>query len=134
VVPPYAIMSVLSNNPGAEAALLHANLERVFSQRDGVLRLEAIRVLYAEDAVLYEPDAVATGHTAICQAVETLLSHLPPAFAFTASGPAVGHHGMARLRWAGGPPDGPALVTGTDVAGIANGRIQTLHVFLDPAA
>ena len=58
----------------------------------------------------------AKGHAAINQAVEGLLANLPPNFVFTAIGPAVGHHGMGRLRWQSGPPNGPAAVTGTDVA------------------
>jgi len=112
--------------------LMQANLARVFAERDTSRRLAAIRDLYAEDAVLYEPEASATGHTAINRAVDALLSSLPPGIAFKAIGPAVGHHGVGRLRWQSGPPDGPAAVTGTDVAHIASGRIQTLHVFIDP--
>jgi hypothetical protein len=53
---------------------------------------------------------VATGHDAIDEAVERLLTNLPPAFAFTAQGPVVGHYGVALLR-----------------------RIQSLYVLLDPA-
>jgi hypothetical protein len=113
--------------------LMQANLARVFGERDAALRMKAVAELYADDATLYEPpDASATGHAAINQAVEALLANLPPGFVFTAVGPAVGHHGMGRLRWRSGPPNGPAAVTGTDVAQIAGGRIQTLHVFLDP--
>jgi hypothetical protein len=112
--------------------LMQANLARVFSERDATLRMNAIAKLYADDAILYEPGVSATGHAAISQAVEALLSSLPPNFIFTAIGPAVGHHGLGRLRWQSGPPDGPAAVTGTDVARIEGGRIQTLHVFLDP--
>jgi hypothetical protein len=44
------------------------------------------------------------------------LASLPPNFVFTAIGAAVGHHGVGRLRWRSGPPNGPAAVTGTDVA------------------
>ncbi|WP_454759661.1 nuclear transport factor 2 family protein [Caulobacter segnis] len=121
-------------NAGPDGAgLLHANLERVFGERDGARRLSAIQTLYAEDATLFEPHAVATGPEAINQAVEALLASLPPSFAFVAVGPAAAHHGVGRLRWACGPADGPAAVTGTDVARFADGRIQTLHVFLDPA-
>jgi len=115
-----------------DAGLLHANLERVFGERDGARRLAAIQSLYAEDATLFEPGAAATGHAAISQAVEALLASLPPSFAFVAIGPALAHHGCGRLRWASGPAGGPTAVTGTDVARFANGRIQTLHVFLDP--
>jgi len=114
--------------------LMQANLERVFGERDAGRRLAAIRELYAADAVLYEPHASATGHAAINGAVTTLLSNLPPSFAFTAIGPAVGHHGVGRLRWQSGPSNGPAAVTGTDVAHFQGGLIQTLHVFLDPPA
>jgi hypothetical protein len=112
--------------------LMQANLARVFGERDASRRMNAIAKLYADDAILYEPDASATGHAAISQAVETLLSSLPPNFVFAAIGPAVGHHGMGRLRWQSGPPNGSTAVTGTDVARIEAGRIQTLHVFLDP--
>ena len=72
-------------------------------------------------------------HAAINQAVEALLSHLPPNFAFSAKGPAVGHHNIGRLRWQSGPPNGPVAVTGTDVAHFESGRIHSLYVFLDPS-
>ncbi len=114
-------------------ARMQANLVRVFGERDAERRIAAIRELYAEDAVLYEPDASATGHAAIDQAVDALLSSLPPSFAFTAIGSAIGHHGVGRLRWQSGPPNGPVAVTGTDVARFEGGLIQTLHVFIDPA-
>jgi hypothetical protein len=104
----------------------------VFSERDALGRMRAIAELYADNAILYEPDGSATGHAAISHAVEALLSSLPPNFAFNAIGPAVGHHGMGWLRWRSGPPNGPTVVTGTDVARIEGNRIQTLHVFIDP--
>jgi hypothetical protein len=112
--------------------LMQANLARVFGEHDASRRMNAIAEIYANDATLHEPHASATGHAAISRAVETLLSSLPPNFVFTAIGPAVGHHGVGRLRWQSGPSKGPVAVTGTDVARIEGGRIQTLHVFLDP--
>lgn len=113
-------------------AAMRANLRRVFNERDAARRLAAIAELYAEDAVLYEPEAVMTGHAAISAAVDRLLGQLPPDFAFAARGPALGHHGLARLLWQGGPPEGPPLVTGMDVARFEGGCIQTLHVLIDP--
>ena len=115
-------------------ALMRANLARVFGERDAARRIEAIRELYAEDAVLHEPQASATGHAAICEAVSAVLASLPPDFVFTAAGPAVGHHGLGRLNWRSGPPGGPAAVTGTDVARVEDGHIRSLHVFLDPVS
>ncbi|MBR1223168.1 nuclear transport factor 2 family protein [Bradyrhizobium sp. U87765 SZCCT0131] len=114
--------------------LMRANLARVFSERDAGRRIAAIRELYAEDAVLHEPDHSATGPAAIDAAVSALLSRLPPDYAFTASGPAIGHHGVGRLRWQAGPPNGPVAAAGMDIAHIQDGRIHSLHVFLEPAA
>ena len=115
-------------------AAMRSNLLRVFSERDAARRRAAIAELYAPDAVLYEPEAVVAGQAAISEAVDKLLSTLPPDFTFTPIGSAVGHHGLARLAWRGGPPEGPALVTGMDVARFERGRIQTLHVLIDPVA
>ena len=112
--------------------LMQSNLARVFGERDAARRIEAIRELYAKDAVLYEPHASASGRDAISEAVAALLASLPPDFVFSAAGPAVGHHGVGRLRWRSGPPDGPIAVTGTDVALFEGGVIRSLYVFLDP--
>jgi len=114
-------------------ALMQANLAQVFGERDAPRRMNAIAKIYTADATLHEPHASATGHVAISQAVEALLSSLPPNFVFAAIGRAVGHHGVGWLRWQSGPPNGPVAVTGTDVARTEGGRIQILHVFLDPA-
>ena len=113
------------------ATILQANLERVFGERDPARRVAAIRELYAEDAVLHEPDRSVRGHEAIAQAVADLLGHLPPQFVFAPIRPALGHHGLGRLQWRSGPPEGPAAVTSTDVAHVEDGRIRTLHIFLD---
>jgi ketosteroid isomerase-like protein len=111
---------------------MQANLARVFGERDAGRRIEAIRELYAEDAVLHEPHASVTGHAAISEAVTALLASLPPNLVFRAAGPAVGHNNVGRLQWRCGPPDGPATVTGTDVAHFEKSRIRAPYVFLDP--
>lgn len=112
--------------------LMQANLARVFSERDAAKRLRALTDIYAADAVLYEPGTATTGHAAISDAVEALLTSLPQNVTFFALGPAVGHHGFGRLRWQSGPPGHPAAVTGTDFALIERGLIRALYVFLDP--
>jgi ketosteroid isomerase-like protein len=114
--------------------LMQTNALRVFSERDPARRLAAIRELYEPDAILTEPEGVSEGQSAICDAVSELLSRLPPAFVFTAVGVAVGHHGVGRLLWKAGPPQGPVAATGMDIAHFRDGRIQALYVFLDPQA
>ena len=125
----------MSNHPKSEAIdynrLMQTNLTRVFNELDARRRILAIRELYAEDAVLYEPDASAKGHAAISEAVTALLAHLPPNFVFSAAEPAIGHHNVGRLKWLSGPPDGPVAVTGMDVAHFEQGRIHSLYVFLE---
>ena len=126
----------MTNSPKTDAndldALMQANIVRVFSERHPDRRRAALRELYTEDAILYDPETVATGQNAISEAVSNLLHRLPSDFVFTASGNAVGHNGVARLFWRAGPPNGPVAVTGTDVAHIENGRIKRLYVFVDP--
>lgn len=124
----------MNSEEGDFHGLLTANLERVFAPVDSEARLAAIREIYAPDATLCEPDAVAVGHDAIASAVEALFAHLPGDLVFSALGPAVGHHGVARLRWRAGPPGGPVAAMGTDVARIEDGRIRSLHVLLDPVS
>jgi hypothetical protein len=111
---------------------MQANLARVFGEHDAGKRLKAIRELYAQDAVLNEPDASAKGHAAINEAVTSLLKGLPPGFVFHSIGPAIGHHNIGRLRWISGPPNGPAVVTGMDIAHFEGNLIHSLFVFLEP--
>jgi hypothetical protein len=115
-------------------ALMQANIVRVFNERDPDRRRVALDELYTDKATLCDPETVATGRHAISDAVGSLHRMLPSGFVFTAVGRAVGHNGAARLFWQAGPPDGPAAVTGTDVAHIENGRIKLLYVFVDPGA
>jgi hypothetical protein len=112
--------------------LLRANLERIFNERDAALRAEALAELYVEAPTMYEPDAVVFGRDAISATAGHLLESFGPAFRFVPAGPAVGHHGLAALRWRAGPEGGPVAVTGTDVAEIVDGRIARLWVLLDP--
>lgn len=119
--------------PIAWNALMQKNLDDVFSERDAARRLDVIRQIYCDDAVLHEPDRSVRGHDAISQAVTELLAHLPANFAFSAIRPASSHNGIGRLQWIAGPPEGPAEATGIDVASFDGGRIRSLHVFLDQA-
>ncbi|MDR6983466.1 uncharacterized protein (UPF0297 family) [Rheinheimera pacifica] len=110
---------------------MQTNLEKVFSQRDPVLRLKAIREIYTETADLYEPHASAKGHNPINDAVTELLSHIPAEFTFTAARPALALNHIARLQWRLSGPDGTVVATGTDVAHFEDGKIRALYVFVD---
>lgn len=122
------------SNPVNYDGLMQANLTRVFGEHDADRRIKAIRELYAEDAVLNEPHDSAQGHSAINEAVTSLLASLPPGFVFSSMGPAIGHHNVGRLKWRSGPPDGPPVVTGMDIAHFDGDLIHSLFVFLEPNA
>ena len=111
--------------------LLHANLKRVFNERDAGRRGQAIQELYAADATLYEQEATYSGTEPIALAMTQLLGALPPTLVFSMAAPAMQNHGMGKLLWRGHLPDGTTVVTGTDIAQIEEGRIHSLHVFVD---
>jgi hypothetical protein len=115
-------------------ALLRANLEQVFNERDADKRIAAIQQLFSAEPKMYEPDGIVTGQAAISDVAGALLEQFGPDFSFVAQGVAVGHHGMAYLRWHAGPMEGPVGVTGADVAEIVDGKIVRLWVLLDPPA
>ena len=114
-------------------ALLTANAVRVFSEPDEARRRQALEELWQPDGTLYEAEKVVAGIEAISASVSALLAMLPPGTRFAPDGAAVGHHGLARLRWRAVDAAGhPGPVTGTDVAVIEDGRIASLYVLLDP--
>jgi hypothetical protein len=115
--------------------ILRANAARIFSEVDPEKRLEALSDLWVDDGLLIEPDKVLSGREAISRSVGALLRMLPPGTTFSPLGPAVGHHGMGRLRWQAISSDGsPGPVSGTDIAFIEGSRISRLYVILDPPA
>ena len=112
--------------------LLRSNLERVFNERDAVRRAAALAELFVAEPIMYEPTGIVQGQAAISEVAGKLLDQFGPTFTFVPEGVAVGHHGLGCLRWHAGPKDGPVVVTGTDAAEIADGKIVRLWVLLDP--
>jgi hypothetical protein len=132
-------MAQSHENPSASSApdfnaLLRANLEQVFNERDADKRIAAIQQLFSAEPTMYEPEGIVTGQAAISDVAGALLEQFGPDFSFVAQGVAVGHHGMAYLRWHAGPKEGPVVVTGADVAEVVDGKIVRLWVLLDPPA
>jgi hypothetical protein len=132
-------MAQSHENPPASSApdfnaLLRANLEQVFNERDADKRIAAIQQLFSAEPTMYEPEGIVTGQAAISDVAGALLEQFGPDFSFVAQGVAVGHHGMAYLRWQAGPKEGPVVVTGADVAEVVDGKIVRLWVLLDSPA
>ena len=126
-------MTTIQTEPDYDQ-LLHANLERVFNERDAAKRDVAIAELFVDNPVMYEPTAIVQGRKNISDVAGNLLAQFGPDFTFVPDGPAVGHHGLSVLRWHAGPTGGPIAVTGADAAEIEGGRIMRLWVLLNPPA
>lgn len=104
--------------------LMKANLKQVFGEHDAGRRIEAIRRLYAEDALLI-------GHTAINKTVGTLFGGLPHTFIFRATDPVIGYSNIAQLKWNAGPQDGPVAISGIDIAYFEGNIIRSLSVIIE---
>jgi SnoaL-like domain len=103
----------------------------VFNQRDPQQRAAAMGDVYSPDIVFYENDDTVAGAAALQERVQQLLDGAP-GFVFTPVGPPMINHDLGRQPWKFGPPDGPPVVFGTDIARIAGDRIETLYVFIEP--
>jgi hypothetical protein len=116
----------------AEGDLLEASIDRVWSERDDERRLQAIGEIYGDDATMYDPARPVTGHEAMSELVAGVLADMPPGFRFVVTGPTLSNHGMYLARWQGRTPDGAVIVSGSDAARIADGKIQEHWFFFDP--
>lgn len=120
-----------ASEPAFDTILL-GHLSRVLNERNASRRLEAMAEFWAEDAVMFEADAVYFGRQAISDKVGAVQARLPEDMQFTAAGEAITNHGSALLRWQAAREDGATAVSGTDIAVFKNRRIHSMHVYLDP--
>src|SRR4051812_10279200 len=119
-------------NDAEQILLMRQNLDDVFNERDGTLRLQAIQSLYSEDAIFYEGEDKFEGWLAISKRFDAILAPTPPDFAFRVAGHAGRIHDLEQLSWELGPSVGPPVARGLDVALIEDGRIKVLYTFIDP--
>lgn len=120
----------MSESP--ELEILHATIERVWNEYDDAKRLAAIGDLYHRDAQIFEPARAVTGHQAISDVVKGVLADMPQGFTFKVLPGGHGHHGIATAQWTGGPGD-QVIVSGADVARIADGKVIEHYFFFDAA-
>jgi len=116
-----------------EAERLEASIQSVWNERDDARRLAAMVDIYHPDATIFEPTRQVTGHEAISAVVAGVLADMPEGFSFRVKGTPLGHHGVAVARWEGGPGD-QVIVSGSDVAKLADGLIIEHYFFFDPPA
>src|SRR5262245_6063330 len=97
---------------------------------EAAARRQLVDEVFAADAAYTDPLAAVTGRDQI----DALLAGVQGQFAgleFQLAGPVDAHHDIVRFHWHLGPRDAEPIVIGFDVAEISDGRIATVHGFLD---
>ena len=110
---------------------MEKNLIEVWNQRNASARMDSIKALYAQNAVLYEMGEAKIGFEPINNQVSTLLNSMPGNFEFVLKGPVVINADMGRLYWAVGPKGEAPVQLGMDIALFEREKIKALYVFLE---
>lgn len=105
---------------------------RIWNEKNAATRLKAIGQLYTSDVLFVDPSAVSTGVEAL-NAFITNLQKQHPAFHFSLER-IDANHNTVRLFWNYGDNAHPHIVKGMDLITIENGKIKSLHAFLDTVA
>lgn len=102
----------------------------IWNETDSVARQALIADTWTEDATYTDPLADVAGHAGIDGLVAAVQAQFPR-FVFRRLGEADAHHAFVRFSWEAGPADSEAVVAGTDVALLADGRLRRVVGFLD---
>ena len=102
----------------------------IFQQRDAAARRRAIDELFAPDIVFRDPEGEAHGIPDASAQIDALISGMDPSWTFRSVTSPVQLGDLAIHRWELGP-EGAAIVTGTDVVFVADGRIGKFYIPVD---
>jgi hypothetical protein len=101
----------------------------IWNDRNSAQRMEKFTRVYTPDVQVADYKALATGYSAINQLIDRVQQE-HQGFAFSPEPVAV-NHGLVRVRWGFGPKDQPNKVRGEDIFTMREGKLGSLHVFLD---
>jgi len=92
-------------------------------------RIAKFAAVYTSDITVADYAAVATGYSDVNQVIGRVQKQ-HEGFKFSPE-PVTWNHGFGRVRWGFGPQDNPNLVRGEDIFTVRDGKLSSLHVFLD---
>ena len=84
---------------------------------------------YAPNFSVADPKALASGYVSVGQLIQRVQSE-HAGFVFTPD-PITWNHGLGRVTWGYGPRSNPNLVRGEDIFTIKDGKLASMHVFLN---
>lgn len=102
----------------------------IWNEPDAAARKAVIADTWTGDASYTDPLADVTGHDGIDGLVAAVQAQFP-GFVFRRVDEVDAHHAFVRFSWEAGPADGEAVIAGTDVALIKDGRLHRVVGFLD---
>lgn len=109
-------------------ALIDRHFE-IWNNRNSEARLQGFAATYTEDFSVADYAGMASTFPAVNQLIERVLTQ-HPGFSFSPE-PVAWNHGMGRVRWGFGPGDKPDQVRGEDIFTVRDGKLASMHVFLD---
>ena len=105
-----------------------------YAEADPVRRKELIGRVWAADGRLVDPPIEGAGHDGIGDVAAALQSQFP-GHTFQRTSGIDAHHGFARYEWTMLAPDGTTVLTGLDIAEVADdGTLQRVVGFFGPLA
>jgi hypothetical protein len=106
----------------------------MWNEEDAAARRTLIEEAWATDGSYRDPLLSADGHAALSEMVQTVHAHYPGQ-RFTRTTAVDEHNGFARFGWSLGPEEGPATVTGLDVAELTpEGKLRHITGFFGDLA
>ncbi|KAH6713952.1 hypothetical protein DL95DRAFT_392088 [Leptodontidium sp. 2 PMI_412] len=120
-------------SPKRAVEIAHGNLFNIFGNYDAVSRRAAIKDLYHEDGIVYEPyGVVIKGHDAIDKRVQEILDE-NIGWEFKTVGPVKLMQDLVFVAWTFGPK-GEVALDGTDHIIVKDGKISALYGLLGDQA
>jgi len=104
-----------------------------WNERNDARRRELVARTWTEDGTYTDAHRRAAGHEALDDMIKTAQQSFPGYRLSLVSG-IEAHDAYVRFSWAaGGTPEAPLYLAGTDIAILANGRLQAVIGFTDAA-
>ncbi|WP_433281374.1 nuclear transport factor 2 family protein [Micromonospora sp. CA-244673] len=97
---------------------------------DPTARRALVDEVWTADGTYTDPLAAVVGRDQIDALIAGVQQQFP-GLEFRLAGPVDAHHDLARFTWHLGPRGAEPIVVGFDVAVVTDGRIATVHGFLD---
>lgn len=101
----------------------------IWNERSSEVRLQQFSTTYTDDFTVADYAAIAQGSNEVNQLIERVQSQ-HEGFKFSPE-PIAWNHDIGRVRWGFGPSNEPNKVRGEDIFTVRNGKLLTMHVFLD---